>query len=38
LKSSFEPVANKPEEFAVQLKADYERWGQVVKDANVKLD
>ena len=38
LKSSFEPVANKPEEFAKQLKADYERWGQVVKDANVKLD
>ena len=38
LKSAFEPVANKPEEFAAQLKADYERWGQVVKDANVKLD
>lgn len=38
LKSSFEPVANTPEEFASQLKSDYEQWGQVVKNANVKLD
>lgn len=38
LKSSFEPVANSPEEFAAQLKADYERWGQVVKDAKVKIE
>lgn len=38
LKSSFEPVANAPEVFAAQLKADYERWGQVVKDANVKIE
>lgn len=38
LKASFEPVANPPEEFAKQLKADYERWGQVVKDAGVKIE
>jgi len=38
VKSSFEPVANTPEEFATQLKADYEQWGQVVKNANIKLD
>jgi len=29
LKSSFEPVANKPEEFAAQLKADYACWGRL---------
>jgi len=38
LKSSFEPVANSPEEFAKQLKVDYERWGKVVKDAHVTLN
>lgn len=38
LKASFEPVANSPEEFAKQLRADYERWGQVVKDAGVKIE
>jgi tripartite-type tricarboxylate transporter receptor subunit TctC len=29
-------VASTPEEFAAQIKADYARWGQVVRDANLK--
>jgi len=27
-----------PQEFAAVLKADYGKWGKVVKDANIKLD
>jgi tripartite-type tricarboxylate transporter receptor subunit TctC len=38
LKSAFEPVANSPEAFANELKADYERWGKVVKEAKVSID
>jgi len=34
--SAFDPVASTPEEFAAQIKADYARWGQVVRDANLK--
>jgi tripartite-type tricarboxylate transporter receptor subunit TctC len=36
LAAAFDPVANTPEEFAAQIRADYARWGQVVKDANLK--
>ena len=36
LSNAFEPIGSTPEEFAAQIKADYERWGQVVKDANLK--
>ena len=38
LKSAFEPVANTPEVFAAQLKADYQRWGKVVKNAKVTIE
>ena len=38
LKAGFEPVGNKPEEFAQQIKADMARWGKVVKDANIRID
>jgi tripartite-type tricarboxylate transporter receptor subunit TctC len=34
----FEPVGNKPAEFAAQIKADSERWGKVVKDAGIRID
>ena len=34
----FEPVGNKPEEFAQQIKADLARWNKVVKDSNLKID
>lgn len=36
LNNAFDPIASTPEEFAAQIKADYARWGQVVKDANLK--
>ena len=38
LKGGFEPVGNKPEEFAQQIKADLARWKKVVKDSNIKID
>jgi tripartite-type tricarboxylate transporter receptor subunit TctC len=36
LNNAFDPIASTPEAFAAQIKADYARWGQVVKDANLK--
>jgi tripartite-type tricarboxylate transporter receptor subunit TctC len=38
IKGGFEPVGNKPEEFAQQIKADLTRWNKVVKDANLHVD
>ena len=38
LKGGFEPVGNKPEEFAQQIKADLARWNKVVKDANLRIE
>jgi tripartite-type tricarboxylate transporter receptor subunit TctC len=38
LKGGFEPVGNKPEEFARQIKSDLARWNKVVKDANIKIE
>ena len=32
-----EPVGNSPEEFAAQMRADLARWGEVVKQASIKL-
>jgi tripartite-type tricarboxylate transporter receptor subunit TctC len=33
----FDIVANKPQEFAAYIKAEVERWGKVIKDANIPL-
>jgi len=33
-----EPVGNTSEEFAVILKADYDRWAKIASDANIRLD
>jgi tripartite-type tricarboxylate transporter receptor subunit TctC len=33
-----EPVGNKPEEFAGQIRADLARWGPVVKQANIRIE
>ncbi len=35
-RDGIEPVANTPEEFAAQIRADIERWARVVKAAGVK--
>jgi tripartite-type tricarboxylate transporter receptor subunit TctC len=37
-RDGIEPVANSPEEFAAQIKADLARWAKVVKAAGAKLD
>ncbi len=34
----FDPVANKPEEFAAQIRAEIAKWGKVVKDAKIKVE
>jgi tripartite-type tricarboxylate transporter receptor subunit TctC len=31
----FDAVANKPDEFAAYIKKEVERWGKVIKDANI---
>jgi tripartite-type tricarboxylate transporter receptor subunit TctC len=33
-----DPVGNSPEEFAAQIRADLERWGPVVKQANIRIE
>ncbi len=33
-----EQVGNSPEEFGAQIRADLERWGPVVKKANIRID
>lgn len=38
VRGGFEPVGNKPDEFAAQIRADFARWQKVVKDANLKMD
>jgi tripartite-type tricarboxylate transporter receptor subunit TctC len=32
------PVGNKPQEFAVVLKSEIEKWRKVAKAANIKLE
>ena len=33
-----EPVGNAPGEFAAQIRADLDRWGPVVKQANIRIE
>jgi tripartite-type tricarboxylate transporter receptor subunit TctC len=33
-----DPVGNKPDEYATQIRADLDGWGPVVKKANVRID
>jgi tripartite-type tricarboxylate transporter receptor subunit TctC len=33
-----DPVANTPEEFATQIKVEVEKWGKVIRGANIKMD
>src|SRR3954469_8366152 len=37
-KLGFRPVANTPEEFAARIKAEIEKWGKVVHDANLRIE
>ena len=34
----FIPVANMPDEFAARIKSEMEKWGKVVRDANLKIE
>jgi tripartite-type tricarboxylate transporter receptor subunit TctC len=34
----FDVVANSPDEFAAQINAEIDKWGKVIKDANVKAE
>jgi tripartite-type tricarboxylate transporter receptor subunit TctC len=31
----FDPVADKPDEFAAYIKKEVDKWGKVIKDANI---
>jgi len=33
-----EPVADSPEDYARFVRAEYDRWGKLVRDARIKLD
>lgn len=33
-----EPIGSTPEDFAAVIRADYTKWGKVIKDAGIKLD
>jgi len=34
----FKPVANTPAEFTARIKLDMEKWGKVVRDANLRIE
>ena len=34
----FKPVANTPDEWAARIKVEIEKWGKVVKDANLRIE
>lgn len=38
IKGGFQPVGNKPEEFAQQVRDELARWNRVVKDANLRIE
>jgi tripartite-type tricarboxylate transporter receptor subunit TctC len=33
-----EPIGNSPSEFAAIVASDHEKWGRVIRNANIKLD
>ena len=34
----FEPVANTPEEFAVYIRSEINKWAKVVREASIKVE
>ncbi len=34
----FRPVVNTPDEFAARIKSEIDKWGKVVRDANLKIE
>ena len=37
-KLGFKPVANTPDEWAARIKLEIEKWGKVVRDANLRIE
>ena len=37
-KSGAQLVGDTPEQFAAQIRAEYESWGEIIKAANIKAD
>ncbi len=38
LRQSFHPAPTTPEQTGAFVRADYEKWGKVVRDANIKVN
>jgi tripartite-type tricarboxylate transporter receptor subunit TctC len=36
-KQGYEPVGGTPEDFAKRIRADYDKWGKVIRDANISF-
>jgi tripartite-type tricarboxylate transporter receptor subunit TctC len=36
--SGIEPMKESPEQLAVRIKADYQKWGEVIRGANIRLE
>jgi tripartite-type tricarboxylate transporter receptor subunit TctC len=34
----FKPVANTPDEFSARIRLEMEKWGQVVRAANLRIE
>jgi len=34
----FDSIASSPEEFGEQIRADFEKWGKVIRAANIKVE
>jgi tripartite-type tricarboxylate transporter receptor subunit TctC len=34
----FRPVASTPDEFAARIKVEIDKWGKVVRDANLRIE
>jgi tripartite-type tricarboxylate transporter receptor subunit TctC len=34
----FKPVANTPDEFTARIKLEIDKWGKVVRDANLRIE
>lgn len=37
-KEGADPLGTTPEQFSVRIKSEIEKWGRVIKDANIKMN
>ena len=38
LSLGFKPVANTPDEFGARIRLEMDKWGKVVRDANLRIE